>query len=370
MSRENIYFEAVRAGHPDKICDFIADSILDACFEQDKRSRVACECFFAGKNLILGGEISTSANIDPVEIAKKAIDKIGYNSEDFEYTNYIATQSPEISNLVGSGEDLGAGDQGVVIGYAKRGISNEHWAFDAIKQIMIEIDKAFYSGILPGIKPDGKGFISVSDERNRVHISYECEGDEYTNRRQTKIRQIVDYVLDHERKYNSEVPEEFEVTFIEYHLGGPLADSGLTGRKQAVDTYGGAAPLGGGSFSGKDPTKVDRTGAYFARQLAITALNDLEAEEVEITLGYAIGESHPVSLSIKCNWDDTAEISIDEIEEYRDNMKEKVLKSKDFNLNNIINSYYMGESFEGFAKLASYGHFGNPNCPWEKIIEL
>lgn len=360
---KEIYFESVRLGHPDKMCDFISDSILDAYFEKDKGARVACECFFAGKTLVIGGEITSIAEIDVVEVAKNCINRVGYNAEDFEIINKVSKQSCEIANLVDSSKDLGAGDQGVVVGYAENSYRNLPAEFIFIQDLMGIIDADFSSTKeLKGMMPDGKGFITSTSDGYRIHISYEAKDDGNTQVRQAKLSEMVKDLF---KVSELDQNVKLEITFVEYHLGGPLADTGLTGRKIIVDTYGGSAPHGGGAFSGKDGTKVDRTGAYLARQLAVSLVKKLNCDSATVWLGYAIGEPKPVSLRIKLEGYNGSYGSVTEVE----NSLYDKLQESEFTLSNLIKGYYSGEFFKGFAKSSAYGHFGHYNT-WEKAIEF
>lgn len=356
-----IYYESVRAGHPDKMCDFISDSILNAYYSEDKNSRVACECFFVGKTLILGGEISSKAKVDVLKVAKETIESIGYSAEDFDIYNFINSQSFEINNLVNSSSDLGAGDQGVTIGYACKGINELPKEFYFIQDLMRSIDEFMKAKLesLKGLMPDGKGFIKREGNKVRVHVSYEAKNDNNTESRQNVLRGLIEDLY---YNYFQDNDAELEITFTEYHLGGPLADTGLTGRKIIVDTYGGIAPHGGGAFSGKDPTKVDRTGAYLARQFAKSILNKVDCDEATVWLGYAIGEPRPVSVKVKTVGnnskftDDALELLIT-----------KLLEQDEFSLKNVIERYFNKVDFN---RLSSYGHFGNEEFEWEKVLEL
>lgn len=359
---EDIYFESVRRGHPDKMCDYIADSILDAYRNEDKGARVACECFFAGKNLIIGGEISSTAEVDVIKVAKDCIANIGYNPKMFEITSHISKQSPEIDNLV-SGDDIGAGDQGIVIGYACKEEGYLPREFQFIQNLMARIDIEMVENVLlTGLMPDGKGYIARVDEKTRIHVSYESKDDGLTETRQEELRSIIK-----NEYYSWGFEDNPEITFIEYHFGGPLADTGLTGRKIVVDTYGGAGGTGGGALCGKDPSKVDRTGAYLARQLAISIIDYLECDEVEVKLGYSIGESKPVSiqyivsgLEADSNYEIMQFKSLDKILELYQN-------TEDIKVGNLIKKYF-GDEFRGFNRLSAYGHFGRLNEEWEKPL--
>lgn len=357
---KDVYFESVRLGHPDKMCDFISDSILDAFISKDKDSRVACECFFAGRNLVIGGEISSTATVDIIQVAKDCIKTVGYSPEYFSIQNLVSKQSPEIANLVASSEELGAGDQGVVVGYACRDEKNITREFKFIQHLMKVIDDSFR--VLPeltGMMPDGKGFISSLLEETRVHVSYEAKDDGNKEVRQKMLEKLV---RDLYKEYGLGNQEDLKVTFIEYHLGGPLADTGLTGRKIIVDTYGGVAQHGGGAYSGKDGTKVDRTGSYLARQLAVSIVKKTNCESATVWLGYAIGESRPVSIKLDVKGYCGSVVDLE------DALSKKVLE-KDFALNKLIEGYYGNPEFKGFNSLSAYGHFGKGNA-WDLPIEF
>lgn len=347
------YYESVRAGHPDKLCDYISDSVLDAFIKVDKNAHVACECFVAGRNLIVGGEISSTGDIDIKEVAVTALKDKGYLPEEFNIQVLVSKQSSEINKLVSGNEELGAGDQGVVIGYACNEEGYLPLGFLYIQKLMKHIDEIYkFKEELRGMKPDGKGFISQHNGKLRVHFSYEAEDDGFTDVRQN----FLEYeIRDLAAKWG--LPSIDEVTFIEYYVGGPTADTGLTGRKLAVDTYGGIAPIGGGCLSGKDGTKVDRTGAYLARQIAISVIDKVNAEEVTVWLGYAIGEPRPVSVKLEVKGYDG---SVCELE---NGISEK-LQESDFSLNKLIENYYQG--YFKFRNLSAYGHFMGYQHYWEK----
>ena len=291
--------EQVSKYHPDKYADQISDAILTACLREDKNSRVACECMVKGRTVILAGEITTTAKVDYAEIAKRVGKKLGYEVDTV--IQQICTQSPEIARGVKSGMDLCAGDQGIMFGYAcKDTESGLPYAFDMANRIirLLEKDAETPNSALKG---DAKCQVTVDldkpkDDRSLVEILISvCHKENYT--------------LDDIREYITNLVEYSGIDIGEARLninpagkwtiGGPEADCGLTGRKIVCDQYGGFCAVGGGAFSGKDPSKVDRSAAYMANYIARDLVNNHGLEWCEVQIGYAIGEAEPMSISIK-----------------------------------------------------------------------
>lgn len=319
MEKRKIYTsESVAEGHPDKVCDQIADAILDACLAKDSLAHVACECMFIEKLLILGGEISFSKPniyIDYENIAKEVIKEIGYDHEDEGLLNYqdviienhIHTQSKEIANAVNDVniENLGAGDQGIMFGYA----SDETPSFLPLAHVLcIELVKRASqlrkNGEFKGARPDMKSEVSVQYEKGKnpkvINVVMSIQHDPNAadeNFKKYVLEQIIYPVID---KYhlNKDFTPYINVSG-SFVLGGPLGDTGLTGRKIIVDTYGGFARHGGGSFSGKDPSKVDRSAAYLARYIAKNLVAAGLAKRLEIELSYVIGQRDALSLMVE-----------------------------------------------------------------------
>jgi len=372
--------ESVTEGHPDKLCDQVSDSILDAIMNQDPYARVACETATTTNLVVLLGEITTSAKVDYEKIARETILSIGYTSEDFgldgnncEIKIALGTQSPDIKAGVDTSlesrkdgsEKIGAGDQGMMIGYA----SNETEEFmplpisvsHAITRKMAELRK---NNTLEWIRPDGKSQITFeysSDGKPvRIHTvvistqhSPNISQEEIKNELMKTVckEAIPEKYLDSNTKYIINPSGQFII-------GGPHGDAGLTGRKIIVDTYGGSCRHGGGAFSGKDCTKVDRTGAYAARWVAKNCVAAGLAERMEVQLSYAIGVSEPISIMV----DTHGTNSIPENE-----IVEKINKNFDLSPGGIINNLNLRRPI--YKQTSSYGHFGRNDIhlPWEEL---
>ena len=310
MSNEKILFtsESVTEGHPDKICDQISDAILDACLEQDPFSRVACECLITTNKLIIAGEITTQAQVNYEAIARKVICDIGYDSEEkffdgksCEVEVLIHTQSPDIAMGV---DTWGAGDQGIMFGYA----SNETQSFlpmpiDLAHKLAFQLSKVRKNWILPFLRPDGKTQVSVEYENWKAkriativvstqHSKNITQEELHQAIKKEVIAPIVGDLMDEQTLIHINPTGSF-------YVGGPVGDCGLTGRKIIVDSYGGMGRHGGGAFSGKDPTKVDRSAAYMARYLAKNIVASGLCEKCELQISYAIGVKQPVSLFLE-----------------------------------------------------------------------
>ena len=374
--------ESVTEGHPDKLCDYISDSILDAYLEQDKNARVACETVASKGAIILTGEISSTAkNINIESIVRNAIKEVGYdNSEtDIDYKNCkiyinISKQSPDIaigvnesfeSKAGNSVDSEGAGDQGMMFGYA----CDETESFMPMPiylahKLSKRLSDVRKQNIIGYLRPDGKVQVTVEYENNvpiridTIVISSQHNEDVIFEKLKMDIKEkVIDYVvpknlLDEKTKYYINPTGRFVI-------GGPLGDSGLTGRKIIVDTYGGYARHGGGAFSGKDPTKVDRSGAYMARFLAKNIVANKLAKRCEIQISYAIGVAKPVSICVETF--DTNIIPEEEIS--------KIISERfDLTPRGIIN--YLDLQKPIYKNITNYGHFGKENLPWENIIDL
>ncbi len=373
--------ESVTEGHPDKLCDFISDSILDAYFEKDPYSRVACETV-AGKNQIfITGEISSSANIDIEKVVRNAIREVGYDNEktDLDYRTCIITlnlskQSPDIAlGVDNSLEDKegnivdseGAGDQGIMFGFA----TNETDTFlpmpiylaHKLSKRLTDVRK---NGEISYLRPDGKTQVTVEYEEDKpvrvdtiVVSTQHLEGISLDILKSDVMEKVIKAVipnnlLDDNTKYYINPTGRFVI-------GGPLGDSGLTGRKIIIDTYGGYSRHGGGAFSGKDPTKVDRSAAYMARYIAKNVVANGYAQKCEIQFSYAIGVAKPVSIYV----DTFGTNSIPEEE-----IVEKIEKKFDLTPRGIINKLNLRNPI--YKKTTNYGHFGKKDLPWEKIVQF
>lgn len=293
--------EQVSKYHPDKYADQISDAILDACLAQDPHSRVACECMVKGTVVVLGGEITTAAQIDYDDVVRSVAKKLGYEVD--EVIVLINTQSPEIAGGVDGGEELGAGDQGMMYGYATREtMSRLPFGFDLANRIIKAIEDDVENNPLTVFQGDAKCQVTVDlDEKptmssvKKILVSV-CHKPERLAAAKVAVYNILD---------DLDVPAWVEVIVNpagSWTIGGPTADCGLTGRKIVCDQYGGYCPVGGGAFSGKDPSKVDRSGAYMARRIACDLLEWHSALKwVEVQIAYAIGCAEPMSVSVSCD---------------------------------------------------------------------
>ena len=361
--------ESVTEGHPDKICDNISDTILDECLKQDRESRVAIETFVSNNNVTIAGQITTKANINIEKIVREKLKEIGYDNEktDIDYRTCkinidITKQSPDIALGVDVG---GAGDQGIMFGFACDETPNYMpYAIYMAHKLSKRLTYVRKQGIIPYLRPDGKTQVTIEyeDEKpKRIEtILISTQHLESANLDQLK-KDIIEKVI------KVEVPEKMmdENTKIyinptgRFVIGGPLGDTGLTGRKIIVDTYGGYARHGGGCFSGKDASKVDRSAAYMLRFIAKNIVANGYAKKCEIQVSYAIGMKEP--LSIYVNTFGTGTKTDEEIVE--------LIKQKfDLTPDGIINYLNLKEPI--YEETTNYGHFGKENLPWEKIIKL
>jgi S-adenosylmethionine synthetase len=362
--------ESVSEGHPDKIADQISDAVLDAILAQDPKARVACETFVKTGMVLVGGEVTTSAWVDIEEITRKTVREIGYVHSDMGFDadscavlNAIGKQSPDINQGVDrtSPEEQGAGDQGLMFGYA----SNETdvlmpapitYAHRLVKR-QSEIRK---NGILSWLRPDAKSQVTFIYENNQpvaidavVLSTQHDESISTADLREAVMEEIIKPVLP--EKWLSKKTKFFINPTGRFVIGGPMGDCGLTGRKIIVDTYGGMARHGGGAFSGKDPSKVDRSAAYAGRYVAKNIVAAGLADKCEIQLSYAIGVAEPTSISIETFG--TGKVSEDLLVKLvRDNFELRpfgLLKMLD-----LERPIYLAT--------AAYGHFGREEFPWEK----
>ncbi|URQ65090.1 methionine adenosyltransferase [SAR86 cluster bacterium] len=366
--------ESVSAGHPDKICDQISDAVLDACLMQDKNSRVACETMVKNNNVILGGEVTTTANIDYEQIARNVVKEIGYDNQElgfsydtFAFTNYISDQSQDISQGITHGEQLGSGDQGIMFGYACRETPELMplpiaWAHRlTLKHEALLKDKSY------GLRPDAKSQVSVeySDDYQPQRI----DSVVFSSQHDPALSLVQLRELIKEEIINNTLPQDLlddKTKFFinpagRFEIGGPVGDCGLTGRKIIVDTYGGMARHGGGAFSGKDPSKVDRSAAYALRRVAKSLVSEDLCKYCEVQASYAIGVCEPVSVFI--NTFESEALNLNEIEQL-------VKSNFDLTPSGIINDLNLLEPI--YKTTTNYGHFGRENQGflWEKPIKL
>ncbi|MCX7733641.1 MAG: methionine adenosyltransferase [bacterium] len=362
--------ESVTEGHPDKLCDKISDAVLDEFLRQDKYSRVACESLASGNMVVVTGEITSDGKVDFDSIVRRVIRDIGYedqkNSIDWRTADikvYIKQQSEDIARGVIQEGEIGAGDQGTMFGYAvdetpelmPMTISFAH-------KIVKELTNARKSGKAPFLRPDGKSQVTIEYENGkpkRVHTvvvsTQHAEDANMNDLREFVIEEIVKKIIPNEFLVNTKYFINPTGRFV---IGGPLGDAGLTGRKVIVDTYGGHARHGGGAFSGKDPTKVDRSANYMARRIAKTIVASKIAKKCEVCLTYVIGVADPVHLTIDTFG--TSKVPDGKIEKVATEIFK--LKPKD-----IIEFLDLRKPI--YEKTAAYGHFGRENegFKWEEL---
>jgi S-adenosylmethionine synthetase len=368
MSKTSYLFtsESVSEGHPDKIADQISDAILDAYLTQDPDAKVACECLITTGNLIIAGEVSSTAHVDVVQVAQEIIRLIGYNDEEVgfnaataTYTNLLHEQSREIRSGVLDG---GAGDQGLVFGYACQESSELLplplvLAHGIVKR-QAELRK---NGKLPWLRPDAKSQVTLRYEDGQavgvekiVFSTQHSPEIDLPTLRNEAIEQIILPVIE---PYFPDSNSEFLInpagSFI---VGGPHGDTGLTGRKIIVDTYGGSCPHGGGAFSGKDATKVDRSGAYAARYFAKHVVAAGLASRCTVQISYAIGVAEPTSVHVDTHGTGTIPDAA---------ILSKIGSAFELTPQGIIRT--LGLKRPIYHQTAAYGHFGKPQLPWEQI---
>ncbi len=371
--------ESVTEGHPDKIADQISDTILDAILEDDINARVACEAFVTTGMVLIGGEITTETYVDFNDLVRGTIKRIGYidAAMGFDYQtcaviSTIGKQSPDIAQGVnedtGLHKELGAGDQGMMFGYAVRETEElMPLPIQLSHKLTMRLAEVRHEGILPFLRPDGKSQVTVEydeDTRSPARIDtvvLSTQHDEAVSLKEIRnalMKHVIKPVLPAELTDYETLTLHINPTG-RFVIGGPLGDAGLTGRKIMVDTYGGSASHGGGCFSGKDPTKVDRSGAYAARYIAKNIVAAGLADKCTVELAYAIGISEPVSVYVNAHCTGNLEnAALTDI--VRDHFP---IKPKD-----IINHF--GLLAPIYKKTAVYGHFGRPEFPWEKTDKV
>lgn len=361
--------ESVTEGHPDKLCDYISDKILDECLKQDKNSRVAVETFASKNKITIAGQITSKAKLNIEEIVRNTIKEIGYdNAEtDIDYrTCDIDINITKQSDDIALGVDVGgAGDQGIMFGFATNETENYMpFALYVAHKLSRRLTEVRKENILSYLRPDGKTEVTVEyeDEKPKRIENVLISTQHLENVSMEQLRaDIKKYVIDEvipENMMDSNTKIYINPTG-RFVIGGPLGDTGLTGRKIIVDTYGGYARHGGGAFSGKDATKVDRSAAYMARHIAKNVVANGYADKCEIQLSYAIGVEEPLSIYI--NTFGTNKIEEEEI-------IKKINGQFDLTPNGIIK--YLDLQKPIFSKTTNYGHFGKDYLPWEKIIKM
>ncbi len=361
--------ESVTEGHPDKLCDLISDTILDECLKQDEFSRVAVETFASNDKITIAGQLTTKAKINIEEIAREVLKSIGYKGKgiDIDYENCeidvnITKQSADIAQGVDVG---GAGDQGIMFGYANSDTEEYMpFAISLAHKLSRRLTEVRKTGILPYLGPDGKTQVTVEYEDDvpkrieTILISNQHDADvPLETVKKDIIEEVIKKVVD--AKYLDENTKYYINPTGRFVIGGPLSDTGLTGRKIIVDTYGGYARHGGGAFSGKDSSKVDRSAAYMLRHIAKNVVANGYAEKCEIQISYGIGIAKPISIYV--NTFGTNKIPEEEI-------KRKIEEKFDLTPDGIIK--YLDLRKPIYTKTTNYGHFGKKDLPWEKIINL
>ncbi|MCU4674260.1 methionine adenosyltransferase [Catenovulum sp. 2E275] len=370
MAKHVFTSESVSEGHPDKIADQISDAVLDAILAQDPHARVACETYVKTGMVMVGGEVTTTAWVDIEELTRKTVREIGYTHSDMGFDadscailNTIGKQSPDINQGVDRArpEDQGAGDQGLMFGYA----SNETevlmpapitYSHRLVKR-QAEVRK---NGTLPWLRPDAKSQVTFAYENGKpvgidavVLSTQHCDSISTADLREAVMEEIIKPVLPSE--WLSANTQYFINPTGRFVIGGPMGDCGLTGRKIIVDTYGGMARHGGGAFSGKDPSKVDRSAAYAGRYVAKNIVAAGLAERCEIQVSYAIGVAEPTSISIET-------FGTGKVDEAR--LVELVREHFDLRPYGLIKMLDLERPI--YQPTAAYGHFGREEFPWEK----
>ena len=376
MNNKVITAESVTEGHPDKLCDLISDRVLDECLSKDENSHVACEVMATSKFVVIAGEITTSAKVNYKEVAKKAIEDVGYDTTNYTFLEKVQTQSPDIASCVNMSYETreenkidelnlqGAGDQGMMYGYA----TNETSEFMPLPTILSakltqKLTQVRKSGEIVGLMPDGKSQVSVMYENNVpkyvtcvIVSSQHKECLVLDTLRKEVLEKVIKPVLGSYLTINTKVLINPSGRFV---LGGVDADTGLTGRKIIVDTYGGIGRHGGGAFSGKDASKVDRSAAYMMRYIAKNLVASGVLNKCEVSVSYAIGKAEPTSVNVDSFG--TSEVS-------NEVLISLVMDLFDLRPKAIINILNLTKPI--FSKTSSGGHFGKDEFTWEKLDKV
>ena len=368
---KNYYFtsESVTEGHPDKLCDSISDAVLDECLKQDPNSRVAIETFATNDTITIAGQLTTNAQINIEELVRNRIKEIGFDNKetDIDYASCkiltdITKQSPDIALGVDIG---GAGDQGIMFGYACDETEDYMpYAIDMAHKLSKRLTYVRKEGIVPFLRPDGKTQVTVEYEGDKpkrietILISTQHLGSVSSEEvRKAVIENVIKAVIP--QNMMDEKTNIYINPTGRFVIGGPLGDTGLTGRKIIVDTYGGYARHGGGAFSGKDASKVDRSAAYMLRHIAKNIVANGYAKKCEIQVAYAIGMREPLSICV--NTFGTSSKSEEELVE--------IIKNK-FDLTPAGIISYLELKKPIYSQTTNYGHFGKENLAWEKVIKM
>lgn len=346
LKYETYTVESVTSGHPDKICDQVSDAILDACLIQDPKSRVAMECMGAHGAFYIGGELTTSAYINPVKIAKNVYKQIGY-SDKLKVTTNIIRQSSDIAQGVDTG---GAGDQGIMYGFA----TDETESYLPLGVYLVHrltngLEDLRRTGKVKWLRPDGKAQVTINGN-SVTEVLVSCQHSEEVENGEidsTLTELLIDPLIN---RYSDNYKILVNPTG-RFVNGGFYADTGLTGRKIMVDSYGGIFPHGGGAFSGKDPTKVDRSGAYMARYVAKNMVNRGFGKRCLVAVSYAIGKADPLMVYA--------------VNEKDEDLSGYAKEHFDFRPLSIIDKLNLRQPI--YRDTASYGHFGRDGFPWEKL---
>ena len=369
MNKYYFTSESVTEGHPDKLCDTISDAILDAYIKQDKNSRVAVETFASGNEITIAGQVTSKGKVDIEELVRNKIKTVGFDNAniDMDYkTCNIHINITKQSQDIALGVDIGgAGDQGIMFGYASDE-TKEYMplAINLAHQLAHRLTQVRKDGIIKYLRPDGKTQVTVEyedDKPKRIETILISAQHNPEVEQETLIKDIKEKVINAiiPRKMMDEKTKIYINPTGRFVIGGPLGDTGLTGRKIIVDTYGGYARHGGGAFSGKDPSKVDRSAAYMLRYIAKNIIANGYAKKCELQISYAIGMKEPLSICI--NTFGTATIPENEIIE--------LIRNKfDLTPDGIIR--YLDLKQPLYEKTTNYGHFGKKDLPWEQIIKM
>ena len=357
--------ESVTEGHPDKICDKVSDKILDTALEYDKYSKMAVECTIKDNLIFIYGETTTKANLDYKEIALEVLKDIGYE-DDFEVIVKVSKQSNEINKAVDK-EKICAGDQGIMFGYATNE-TKEYMPLPSLlaNKLTMQLTKVRKEDKNSPLRPDGKSQVTIEYDDNvpkRIDTIIIASQHKKEITQQELKKYIKENVIDKviPTKYVDKDTKIFINTSGSFIVGGSYGDSGTTGRKIVVDSYGGSAKVGGGCFSSKDPTKVDRSAAYYARYVAKNVVYNNLSDICEIGVSYTIGNNQPISINIETH--NTNKVPITDIYEF-------IKKNYDFSVNNIIEELDLLKPI--YYNTAAYGHFGRTdiNLPWEKTKRI
>lgn len=366
--------ESVCAGHPDKLCDLIADAILDECLKKDRYSRVACDVMATKGKIFVCGEITCSKKIDIRMVVRQTLAKVGYNPLKFIVFVYVHRQSADIAGGVNKALEtrdvdtddifasVGAGDQGTVYGYA----TNETWAKMPTPVIFVNdlckrLDEARKDGTIRDVGPDGKAQVTIEYHDDKpvsvkniiVSVQHKDTKDLDELRREIITEIIYPLLSRYHFPKKTEILINPSGRFVE---GGPAADTGLTGRKLMVDTYGGLAAHGGGAFSGKDATKVDRSGAYMARVVARNIVGAWLADRCQVAISYAIGKAEPTAVEIETFGTEKVDVEI---------IRKAVMEVFDLRPAAIISLLHLRSPY--FSETTAYGHFNGYKGTWENV---